>query len=399
MIVVLFFSTWFALLALSYWYVGRRVIRAARWTGRQRILAWSTVAILFALPQVAFLLLVSGGESATMDILSWPAYISLGFFSLALTGVFFRDVALLFARFIGRISTRTGVRPGSAQKREPVDLERRRMLVHSTNLGILGLAAGISSYGVYESHRRATIEHITVPLKNLPQEFDGFHIAQFSDLHVGPTIKRPFVEGIVRQVNDLGADLIAFTGDMVDGSVGWLKNDVAPLRDLTAPHGVFFVTGNHEYYSGVGPWVKESLRLGFDVLMNEHRVVQRGDAKLVVAGVTDYSAGDFAPDQPSDPLKAVMNSPGDVLRILLAHQPRSITAAEQAGINLQLSGHTHGGQFFPWNHLATLNQPYIKGLHKHGDIWVYVNRGTGYWGPPLRVGISPEVTMIRLTRA
>lgn len=399
MSVVLFFSIWFSLLGLCYWYVGRRVIRAALWTGRPRIIAWNTVAMLFALPQVAFLLLVSGGESATMDVLSWPAYVSLGFFSLVLTGVFLRDVVLLLARTIEWILKRTGVRPCSAQKREIVDLERRRILVHSTNLGILGLAAGISGYGIYESHRRATIEHITIPLKSLPEEFEGFRIAQFSDVHVGPTIKGPFVEGVVRQVNDLGADLIAFTGDMVDGSVGWLKDDVAPLRDLTAPHGVYFVTGNHEYYSGVGPWVKEAGRLGFDVLMNEHRLLHRGDATLALAGVVDYGAGDFAPDQPSDPLKAVAEAPEGALRILLAHQPRSIHAAVKAGIHLQLSGHTHGGQFFPWNHLATLNQPYITGLHKHQDMWIYVNRGTGYWGPPLRVGIPPEVTMITLVRA
>jgi hypothetical protein len=207
------------------------------------------------------------------------------------------------------------------------------------------------------------------------------------------------VEGIVEQLLDLQGDLIAFTGDLVDGSVPWLRDDVAPLRELEGQYGKFFITGNHEYYSGVEPWVKEATNLGFDVLLNEHRIIQRGESRIVLAGVTDYSGGDFIASHRSDPSKALEGAPEGLVRILLAHQPRSIHAAVKARVDLQISGHTHGGQFFPWNHLATLNQPYIKGLHKHESVWIYVSRGTGYWGPPLRLGIPPEITVITLRKA
>jgi predicted MPP superfamily phosphohydrolase len=389
-----FFLIWFVLLGFGYWYVGRRVGRAANLSGSKRVLAWIVVGVLFLLPQVPFLLLVSRVEAAWMDLLSWAGYIILGLFSLVLTGFVLRDLVLLLTQLAAKAAEvlSSGQRDGG----QPFDKERRRFVVHSTNLGIMSLAAISGGYGLYESRRRATIEEVTVPLEGLPKEFNGFRIAQFTDIHVGPTIKREYVEGVVEQLNELQPDMIAFTGDLVDGSVGWLKDDVAPLRELSAPHGRYFVTGNHEYYSGAGPWVEEAGRLGFDVLMNEHRMLTRGEGRIVLAGVTDYSAGQFDPDGASNPAASIADAPAGVVRILLAHQPRSIHKAAAAGFDLQLSGHTHGGQFFPWNYLAALNQPYISGLHKHGGTWIYVNRGTGYWGPPLRLGIPPEITVITL---
>jgi len=147
----------------------------------------------------------------------------------------------------------------------------------------------------------------------------------------------------------------------------------------------------------VEPWIKEAGRLGFDVLLNEHRIIRRGESRMIIAGVTDYGAGDFVRAQESSPSAALSGAPEGLVKILLAHQPRSIHEATRAGYHVQISGHTHGGQFFPWNHLATLNQPYIKGLHRHENTWIYVSRGTGYWGPPLRIGIPPEITVITLT--
>jgi predicted MPP superfamily phosphohydrolase len=252
---------------------------------------------------------------------------------------------------------------------------------------------------MYESHRKADIEEVEVPLAHLPDEFHGFRIVQFSDTHVGPTIKRKFVERIAEQISALRADLLVFTGDLVDGSVPWLRDDVAPLKDLSAPHGKYFITGNHEYYSGALPWINEVGRLGYDVLLNEHRIVARGSGKIVVAGVTDYSAGDFIAEQASSPSRALEHAPAGLVRILLAHQPRTVFEATRVGTDLQLSGHTHGGQFFPWNYLATLNQPFIKGLHKYEKTWVYVNRGAGYWGPQVRVGAPPEITVLKLVAA
>jgi predicted MPP superfamily phosphohydrolase len=394
----LFFLFWVSLIGLGHWYVGRRLINAANLQQTQRRIAWLVVGAFFLIPQIPFFFFLNRMQSAWLDAFSWGGYVVLGFFSLILTLLLVRDIALLARRFSRKL-VRLTLRKTTPSPDLEADKERRRFLIHSTNLCIVGLTAAATGYGFYEARRRATIEHVDVPLAHLPPEFDGFRIVQFTDLHIGATIKRGFVEGIVEQLLELKGDLVAFTGDLADGSVPWLRNDVAPLREVEGEYGKFFITGNHEYYSGVEPWVREATNLGFDVLLNEHRIIQRGEGRVVLAGVTDYSGGDFIASHRSDPLKALEGAPEGLVRILLAHQPRTIHASLKASVDLQISGHTHGGQFFPWNHLATLNQPYIKGLHKHESSWIYVSRGTGYWGPPLRLGIPPEITVITLWKA
>jgi predicted MPP superfamily phosphohydrolase len=228
----------------------------------------------------------------------------------------------------------------------------------------------------------------------------GFSIAQISDIHVGSQIKRKHVEAIVEAVNGLKADVIAITGDLVDGSVQDLRRHVAPLSGLSARYGVFLVTGNHEYYSGERAWTAEFRRLGLRVLLNEHVVVRHKGASVVLAGVTDFSAHHFDPAQRSDPAAALSGAPPEaVARILLAHQPRSATAAADAGFDLQLSGHTHGGQFWPWNLFVRFQQPFTAGLHRLKHLWVYISRGTGYWGPPNRFGAPSEITLLKLVAA
>jgi predicted MPP superfamily phosphohydrolase len=216
-------------------------------------------------------------------------------------------------------------------------------------------------------------------------------------VHVGPTIKQKYVDAIVEAVNGLDADVIAVTGDVVDGSVRQLASHVAPLSRLRSRHGTYFVTGNHEYYSGAQAWTSEFQRLGMHVLMNEHVVLNHRDRQIVVAGVTDYSSHHFDPRHRSDPSVALQGAPASAaVKILLAHQPRSAAAAAAAGFDLQLSGHTHGGQFWPWNHFVRFQQPFTSGLNRLQDLWVYVSRGTGYWGPPKRFGAPSEITRIRL---
>ncbi len=387
MSVSLFFTMWFLVIALAHWYVGWRLIGRSKLPKRGKIIGWGTVVFVFGLTQVIFLL--RRNESVWLDGLSWLAFILLGAFSLVVTFLLIRDIVYLVVRIVQRKQKRSA---------PEADRGRRRFIIHSSNIGLLGLAAVTTGYGVIASRRRAAIEQVEIELPNLPDEFDGFRIVQFTDLHVGPTIKRPFVETVVDQLQSLNGDLVVFTGDLVDGSVSWLRDDVAPLGDISAPYGKLFITGNHEYYSGAGQWVNEAERLGFQVLLNEHTTLSRRDDSIVVAGVTDYGAGDYVPDHRSDPLRAFEGAPGNTVRILLAHQPRTIFATEALGIDLQISGHTHGGQFFPWNHLAALNQPYVQGKYRHGNTWVYVSRGTGYWGPPLRVGIPPEVTVLTLRK-
>ena len=196
-----------------------------------------------------------------------------------------------------------------------------------------------------------------------------------------------------------GRRFVAITGDLVDGSVAELAAHVAPLARLRSRHGSFFVTGNHEYYSGVHCWVAELQRLGVRVLHNEHVVVQHEDAALVLAGVTDFTGHHFDPAHRSDPAAAVAGAPDGAPRVLLAHQPRSAAAAARAGFDLQLSGHTHGGQFLPWNFFVPLQQPYTAGLFQLDRLQIYVSRGTGYWGLPKRFGAPSEIAELRLSRS
>jgi predicted MPP superfamily phosphohydrolase len=261
---------------------------------------------------------------------------------------------------------------------------------------VVGLAAFVTAVGFAGARSRARIVNVDVPLDDLPLALQGFSIAQISDVHVGSTIKRQYVDAIVDAVNGLKADLIAVTGDLVDGSVQELARHIAPLARLRARHGAFLVTGNHEYYSGERAWTAEFRRLGLHVLLNEHVVVSHQGAPLVVAGVTDYSAHHFNPAQRSDPAAALSGAPPDAAKILLAHQPRSAPAAATAGFDLQLSGHTHGGQFWPWNLFVRFQQPFTAGLHRLNHLWVYISRGTGYWGPPNRFGAPSEITLLRL---
>ena len=258
------------------------------------------------------------------------------------------------------------------------------------------LALLVSLIGFVNARRVPRVVTVDIPLNNLPAQLAGFSIVQLSDIHVGATIKRNYVQAIVDRVNSLEADLVAITGDVVDGEVPTLAAHTAPLGELKSRHGTYFVTGNHEYYSGAEAWVAEFRRLGMHALMNEHEVLTHDGAALVIAGVTDFSAHLFDPAQRSDPAKALAGSPPDAPRILLAHQPRTANAAAIAGFDLQLSGHTHGGQFWPWPLFVRFQQPYTAGLHRQDKLWIYTSRGTGYWGPPKRFGAPAEITLIRL---
>lgn len=310
---------------------------------------------------------------ALADRLSWLGGLAMGLFSSVLVLTVLRDVVLLMA--------------DAPALSEP------------TAVAVLGLSSLFTLVGYVNARRVARIVTVDIPLANLPHELAGFTIVQLSDIHVGPTIKREYVQAIVDRVNQLDADLIAITGDVVDGSVEQLRAHTAPLGSLRSRHGSYVVTGNHEYYSGATAWMREFERIGLRGLHNRHVVMTHRGARFVLAGVTDFSAGTFDAGQASDPRAALAGSPPDLLRILLAHQPRSATAAEAAGFDLQLSGHTHGGQFWPWNHFVPLQQPFTAGLHRQGRLAVYTSRGTGYWGPPKRFGAPSEITVLRLIAA
>ncbi len=306
-------------------------------------------------------------------------WIAMGFFSWLLVLTFARDVSVAAAALL-------------------VEPESLDAWIRGSAIGVMLLTPLITVAGYFMARRTARVVKVDVPLRDLPPQLVGFTIAQISDIHVGPTIKRDYVEAIVTRVNGLDADMVAITGDLVDGSVRELAPHTEPLARLASRHGTYFVTGNHEYYSGAHAWIREMRRLGVTPLVNEHIVIERDGAAVAVAGVTDYSAHYFDPSHRSDPRTALAGAPPDAVKVLLAHQPRTAPAAAQAGFDLQLSGHTHGGQFWPWNLFVRLQQPFTAGLERLGRMWIYISRGTGYWGPPMRFGIPSEITHIRLVR-
>jgi predicted MPP superfamily phosphohydrolase len=366
------------LLALLHAYIGWRVLPALPVPTVVRVLAGLWLAISLALIP-AGLLTRAIRRQPLADRLAWAGLLALGLFSSLLVLTLLRDVALLLAALAGW--------------RSPTFVAGSAAVVFL--LGVL-----VTLVGLVNARRTATVVDVDVPISDLPDALHGFTIAQISDIHVGPTIKRRYLDAIVDTVNRLDADMIAVTGDLVDGSVRNLAPHTKPLARLRARHGGFFVTGNHEYYSNAHEWITEIRGLGLTVLMNEHVIVQHGGSALLVAGVTDYTAHHFDPAHRSDPHAALAGAPLQVaVKILLAHQPRSATAAADAGFDLQLSGHTHGGQFFPWNFFVPLQQPYTAGLNRLQQLWVYTSRGTGYWGPPKRFGAPSEITRVRLVRA
>ena len=362
-----------SIIALMHVYIGSRLlpglsIGVLGWTIGVTLLALST--LLIPLGMIGRFL---GLPQSVADRMIWIGMLDMGLFSSVLVLTFARDVALLFSP-------------------PPI-------FVLDSAIGVPILALLITLVGFVNARRMPQVVKIDVPIQNLDPALAGFTIVQISDIHVGATIKKNYVRVVVDRVNALNADLIAVTGDLVDGSVAQIAEDIAPLASMKSRYGTFVVTGNHEYYSGAEEWVAEYRRIGMTVLMNEHVVLKHDGAALVVAGVTDFSAHQFGESQRSDPASAMAGSPADTLKIMLAHQPRSADKVEAAGADLQLSGHTHGGQFWPWPLFVPLQQPYTAGLHRHGRMWVYTSRGTGYWGPPKRFGAPSEITLIRLVRA
>ena len=396
---VLWFTIAFSILALGYGYVGWRLIVSSHLPHPWNAVAWIVLCVLFSVPILAVILEINRIKYPWSDILIWVGYGTLGMFSFVFTLVLLRDIVWIIAAGGVKLTAWLSSLVGGSHRLGGRTNQGRREFLQGLNIGIFALSGGLTAYGFYQARRRPAIVTVEVPVSNLPHELEGFRIVQITDIHAGLTVKRDFVETIVGMANELQGDIVAFTGDLVDGTVAHLREHVEPMSRLSSRYGKYFITGNHEYYSGALPWVEEARRMGFDVLINEHRILKHGGKNILLAGVTDSSAGQFVPAHASDPHKAIANAqPADV-RILLAHQPRSVFEASKAGFDIQISGHTHGGQFFPWNLVAAMGQPFIKGLHKFENMWVYVSKGTGYWGPPVRLGARSEITVLTLTSA
>ena len=379
-----FFLRFVILSAIGHAYIGLRLISDAPVGAAVAAGGWLWLALSCVLIPLGMLSRRASRPRPWGSAVAWVGLLALGFFSSLFVCTVLRDAVLLVAWIASMLGA-------------PVPLPDLRAV---SALLVPALAVLGSVVGFVNARSLARVVTVRVPVPGLPEALENFTIVQISDVHVGPTIKAGYVRAIVDAVNAERPDMIAITGDVVDGSVDMLSAHTRPLGDLRAPHGVYLVTGNHEYYSGALAWVQEFRRLGLKVLMNEHAVIEPAGHKMVVAGITDYSAGAFDESQRSDPARALAGAPADAAaKILLAHQPRSAVAAAPLGYTLQVSGHTHGGQFFPWGFFVRMQQPFTAGLYRYQGMWVYVSRGTGYWGPPKRLGAPSEITRIRLVRA
>ncbi len=396
---LVFISSYVVIAWLLSAYIILRLFRPSRPRLIKRIVITIAAVLLLITSPTVILMRYFGFENQWMDVLTWIGYLGLGFVSFVFTFLISRDflwtVVFLFFKLKKKFFKKTAHDFSSPAP----DKNRRHFLIRSMNMGIMASSGMFIAYGIPQAIQTPKVKNILIPIKNLHPDLEHFRIVQITDIHVSPTIKRPFVENVVSTVNTLSANIVALTGDLMDGSVYRLHHDVEPLKRIRSTHGNFFVTGNHEYYSGVNAWIKHIKWMGFDVLLNEHRIITAGNGRILLAGVTDFNGGQFSTAHISDPGKSLSGAPGSHAKILLAHQPRSIYKATAAGFDLQISGHTHGGQFFPWNFFVTLNQPYVSGLHKHENTWIYVSRGTGYWGPPVRLCAPSEITVLELISA
>jgi predicted MPP superfamily phosphohydrolase len=313
-----------------------------------------------------------------------PAAVWMGVAFLALMTLFAADLT----RWIG----------GSAAWAAGASLPDAAATARLQALGCLLIVAVTGGFALWSGLGPPKLVRVEIPLQRWPAALDGFRIAQISDIHIGPLRDRRFAEHLTRRVNALAPDLVCVTGDLVDGNVRLIGDEVTPFGALRGRHGVFFVTGNHDHYSGANDWVGAVERLGFVALRNRHLVVERDGASFTLAGVDDHRGG-FGDGQREDLAAALDGVDPTRPVVLMAHDPGTFPRAARAGVDLQLSGHTHGGQIWPFRYLVRLATPFVAGRYRRASSELYVSRGTGFWGPPMRLFAPAEITELVLRRA
>ena len=393
----LFFITAVLITGFIYAFFGFRIIRPLSIDMKWKTGLWAMLLFCFAAFITVMFTRHRVADHGITPALYWIAFTGFGFTTLIFPVLVVKDLCMGIYHLARKLFYIVGRQNKAGDNAKPgIDPSRRIFLTNSGNAALVGTAVVLTGYGIHRVTRKPDVVKVDVPIKNLPDPFRGFTILQISDLHISMTLRKEYVQRVVDQAAQQPVEMIVFTGDMADGREKDMGEAADPLSVLTAPFGKYFVTGNHDYYSGVHPWLNRVERLGFVPLINEHRIIEKENARIVLAGITDYRAGRIVPDHRSDPAKALEGAPLSVPRIMLAHQPKSIFKIDDIGVDLMICGHTHGGQYFPWNFLVGLDQPYVHGLHRHNGGRIYVNRGTGYWGPPLRVCAPPEITVLRL---
>ncbi|MEO7034768.1 MAG: metallophosphoesterase [Polyangiaceae bacterium] len=383
----LFLSIMVTLTGAAHYYVWSRLVRDPGLPPEvARVATYALIFLFVAIPGSLFLR--RSGFANALEGLVWVAMTWLGLLLFLVLALGTADLVRVLFR-LGRALS------GFA----PLDAERRQVLARLVAGAAAVLGGSLGFWSVRSALGGVQVRRVEVKLGRLPSALSGIRIAQLSDVHVGPTIHKHFIETVVAQTNALNPDIIAITGDLVDGSVEELREHTAPLANLRAKYGVFFVTGNHEYYSGAPEWCAELERLGIRVLRNERVSIGEGEVSFDLAGTDDHSAHRFGEGHGEDLPKALSGRDPARELVLLAHQPKTILEAKDHGVGLQLSGHTHGGQIWPWTYMVRLQQPVVAGLARFGTSLVYVSRGTGYWGPPMRLGAPSEITELTLRSA
>ncbi len=388
LLVIPFILLFASVLVGGHWYlVQRLVFDAALPPATERVLMWAIVACAVTL------ILQPIGERTLRPplarVIAWPASLWMGLFFYLFLLVAFTDALLFFGALFGpeTVYAADSATPGAS------------------NLGglraaaVLAVALVFVALGMRGWRRGPKLQQLDVFLPRWPAALDGFRIAQISDIHIGPLLDRRFARELTERVNALDADLIAVTGDLVDGSLSKLRDEVEPFGALRARQGVFFVTGNHDHYSGANDWSGRMQELGMRVLRNQRVTLEQDGSRFELAGVDDHRSGyeTFGGEDLDAALAGLpLADAPDRAVILLAHDPTTFKKASRMGVDLQLSGHTHGGQIWPFGYFVRLAVPFVAGLYRRGDAQVYVSCGTGFWGPPMRLGAPAEITEIRI---
>ncbi|TGK47977.1 metallophosphoesterase [Leptospira kanakyensis] len=390
----LFLSVLTSLLGFIYYYSTFRLISGLSLNGPVVTLILFGIGALVLLVPLTYVMSRISKREKTQTFFAYVTFTNFGFFSILFTLVLLMDLLRLvdlgiitqYSQFLFSSLLRFGF---------PID-GVTEVKNFSLAFSTIALATALSSLGFYNAHVRLRYKRVKIPVKDLHPDLREFKIVQISDVHIGSTIKEKFLRRVVSKINSQTPDVVVITGDLVDGPAATLKHHLKPLADIKSKYGTFYVTGNHEYYSGVLSWLPEIEKLGIHILLNANQTLAVGNAKLLMAGVTDLTAGSMIKSHQTDPKRAMEGGESCDYKILLAHQPNSIYEANKVGFDLQISGHTHGGQFFPGNILIYFAQKFVSGLHRYKNTQIYVSRGTGYWGPPFRLGAPSEISVLEL---
>ncbi|MBO3738657.1 metallophosphoesterase [Actinoplanes flavus] len=379
---------------LIHFYLWRRLVRdtttSPRWRRAGAVTIGGALAILVAT------LSLGDRLPAGLRWLTLPGFVWLALMFYLLIMLWLLEVPVLVARRI-RAKRAVPVPAGDAPGQKPDvdhDPDRRLLLRRGAAITAGAVAVSVTGFGMTRAYRPPSIKRYDIPMARLARRADGLRVAVLADLHVGPLLGTGQVERMVEIVNGLDADVVAVVGDVVTSEPGRVRDSLLPLTGMRGRHGVFYVTGNHEYYVGAENWTEAAAELDLRVLRNERVEIAHGGGAIDLAGVNDITGAQYA-DPPDYAKTLAGRDPGRPV-VLMAHQPVAVHDAAPYGVDLQLSGHTHGGQMFPFDYLVGLQQPVVSGFGEVDGTPVYVTNGAGFWGPPVRVGADPDITLLTL---